>query len=1023
MNITSRLVRFIAAGLLLALSACGGGDDDASGGTPPSPPAQTGIGAAGGTVSGPNGSKVVIPAGALTATTPIAIEQTSAGAPPLPAGIPVGQMFALTPHGTAFAVPVTLTLPFDPASVPVGAVPALYKTNAQNQFELVANATFNAATVTAEISSFSSAQIVIPPLVRNDPTRDWEFFVFPGDGGTEVQLDADRLVGGQLEEIGIFGEAVFDEPIINSSESLPPDGIANGFVFSSPGGGVYGVSAEAPFSLLGRPEPIGSKTLLGQTQSFIKRAADASLKFTVTAVTIRINDFNRAPGPGFGTALLKGEVSLAVQAYKTPIRSPAEDRFFFTAGRASVFGSNGGDDESSLFFLAQDDSTSRTHLWSATDFDFVVQAVSYSTDDNPPIIFAGSNTRNCPGSQATLQLKKPLTYTVDLAAIDVDGKFTLRIDTSAETNNRRGGRAVGDCEASSVMARLRDPLSADGATLTFSGLEPTNDPLPPPPDQTLIEPASCVPGPGPNPESGLLQFDAASYIIDEFQGAVQTIAVTRTGGSSGAVTATFTTTDGTAVADTDYTGLNATVFFADGDTGQRVVRVPILPDQVDETDETVNLTLSQPGGCAALGTQTTAVLTIRDDDLPPRAGSVGLDATFGSGGKASTTAFGGDRSAMALQPDGKIVIVGGTFTDFVLARFNADGSLDTSFDADGKVTTDMVSGEQEEALGVAIQADGKIIVVGYTGAPGPGGPASFALARYNTNGSLDTGFGSGGKIVSGVLGNAHAVAIQPDGRIVVAGDVPISNGADFANFVVARYSANGTLDASFGLGGQLTTDIGGGTNTGRNIVLQANGAIVVSGEPFGTFAGSDHTDVVRYNLNGSPDSTFGAGGKLTLNGARVGEGLALQGDGKFVLVGAVDVSVPPALPGTVTDFAVRRLNTNGSPDATFGSAGAASTTISGQRDAAQAVALQSDGKIVLVGRTSNINVDFAVARFNSNGSLDTAFGGNGGGKLTIDFFGTTDIAESVAIQPDGKIVLGGLARDNVDGYGVARVLP
>jgi len=448
-----------------------------------------------------------------------------------------------------------------------------------------------------------------------------------------------------------------------------------------------------------------------------------------------------------------------------------------------------------------------------------------------------------------------------------------------------------------------------------------------------------------------------------------------------------------------------------------------VQDQLDETDKTVNLALSQPGGCAALGAQTTAVLTIRDDDRLPPAGSVGLDATFGSGGKATTTGFGGDRSAMALQADGKIVIVGGTFTDFVLARFNADGSPDASFDADGKVTTDMVSNEQEEALGVAIQADGKIVVVGYTGAPGPGGPASFALARYNTNGSLDASFGSGGKIVSGVLGNARAVAIQPDGRIVVAGDVPISSGADFANFAVARYLANGTPDASFGSAGQLVTDIGGGTNTARNIVLQANGAIVVSGEPIGTFAGSDHTDVVRYNLNGSPDPSFGIGGKLTLNGARVGEGLALQGDGKFVLVGNVDVSIAPAIPGSVTEFAVRRLNTDGSPDGAFGNAGAASTTISGQRDSARAVALQSDGKILVAGQSSNINVDFAVARFNSNGALDTGFGGNGGGKLTIDFFGSTDVAESVAVQPDGKIVLGGLARDNVDGYGVARVSP
>jgi uncharacterized delta-60 repeat protein len=252
----------------------------------------------------------------------------------------------------------------------------------------------------------------------------------------------------------------------------------------------------------------------------------------------------------------------------------------------------------------------------------------------------------------------------------------------------------------------------------------------------------------------------------------------------------------------------------------------------------------------------------------------------------------------------------------------------------------------------------------------------------------------------------------------VAGDVAISNGADFSNFAVARYNADGTLDASFA-GGQLTTDIGGGTNTARNIVLQANGAIVVSGEPIGTFTGSDHTDVVRYDSNGNLDASFGTAGKVTLNDARVGEGLALQSDGKLVLVGTIDVTVPPAFPGSVTEFALLRLNANGTADEAFGTV---STAISaGERDSARAVALQRDGKIVVAGQSSNINPNFGIARYNTDGTLDTTFGQ--AGMLSIDFFGFTDVAESVLVQPDGNIVVGGLARDNVDGYGVVRVLP
>ncbi len=172
---------------------------------------------------------------------------------------------------------------------------------------------------------------------------------------------------------------------------------------------------------------------------------------------------------------------------------------------------------------------------------------------------------------------------MDLSSVDVGEEFTIRIDTFAKTYNRRGGGAVADCQASAVNAFLRDPQEIGGATIEISGLEPTNRPLPAPPDQVLVEPEACVPGPGPNADAGVLQFDAPSYAIDEFSGAVPTITVTRTGGSVGAVTATFTTSDGTAIGGTDYTPVNATVFFGDGDTGARVVTVPTIPNQVAHT--------------------------------------------------------------------------------------------------------------------------------------------------------------------------------------------------------------------------------------------------------------------------------------------------------------------------------------------------------------------------------------------------------------------------------------------------------
>src|SRR6185295_13416319 len=191
--------------------------------------------------------------------------------------------------------------------------------------------------------------------------------------------------------------------------------------------------------------------------------------------------------------------------------------------------------------------------------------------------------------------------------------------------------------------------------------------------------------------------------------------------------------------------------------------------------KSLTVTLSDPRGCAVLGTQASATLTILDDDRPePEPPPSGLDETFGSQGKTTLAGF-GDETDMAIQADGKIVMVGGKFIDFVLARFNADGTLDTSFGDEGKLATDLAGGfAQERARAVAIQADGKIVVAGE--ATVPSGDLAVALVRYNPDGTLDTTFGSGGKVFGpAVIGRAFDVAVLADGRIVVAGDAPVAN--------------------------------------------------------------------------------------------------------------------------------------------------------------------------------------------------------------------------------------------------------
>ncbi len=390
--------------------------------------------------------------------------------------------------------------------------------------------------------------------------------------------------------------------------------------------------------------------------------------------------------------------------------------------------------------------------------------------------------------------------------------------------------------------------------------------------------------------------------------------------------------------------------------------------------------------------------------------SLFLDPAFGTGGLAATAGFGGDRSAMALQPDGRIVMVGGTFADFVVARFDANGVLDATFGDAGIVTTDMIPDKQEEALAVAIAADGGIVVAGYSGFD-----ATVALARYLPDGSLDPAFGSGGRVVGTLPGRGYAMAIEPDGAIVVAGESDVQGrGDDFEDLLVARFRPDGTLDPTFGDGGQVRTDVAAVNNEARNLVLLPDGGVVVSGEPVGDIDGADHTELARYDADGHLDAGFGTNGVLELPGARIGEGLALQGDGRLVLVGR-------AIVAEERRFAVMRLDSNGTPDDTFGDGGLVTTDVADQGDAATAVAIQPDGRIVVAGRSGDINTDFAVARYLADGSLDDGFANHG--TLTVDFFMLPDIAESVALQPDGMIVLGGFAQHDVDGYGLARVLP
>lgn len=392
-----------------------------------------------------------------------------------------------------------------------------------------------------------------------------------------------------------------------------------------------------------------------------------------------------------------------------------------------------------------------------------------------------------------------------------------------------------------------------------------------------------------------------------------------------------------------------------------------------------------------------------------------LDATFGTGGKVvSPIGTSNDvAQGVAVQPDGKIVVVGSAFAPtrvFPIVRYNANGTLDASFGNNGVVALQIGSAASGDSYAVAIQPDGKI-VAGGRASLSSSQPGVFVLVRLNTNGTLDATFDGDGKVTTPFeAGNAQirTLEIQPDGKIVAGGDsFPIAGDINNSKFAVARYNADGSLDTTFDGDGKQIVELGLGRDTIFGIAVQADGKVVATGNrsPTVGFLDEDFA-IVRFNVNGSLDTTFDADGIMTfefiVSAFERPGGIFVQPDGKIVAGGF-------SFGGGANYFALVRLNTDGSFDTTFDGDGKVLTVV-GAGGAAYAVKLQSNGKIVAGGGVSNgTNSDFAVARYNADGSPDTTFGTNG---QTITPIGTElDQAYAMAIQPNGKIVLAGETRD------------
>ncbi|MFJ8017477.1 calcium-binding protein [Streptomyces sp. NPDC096339] len=368
-----------------------------------------------------------------------------------------------------------------------------------------------------------------------------------------------------------------------------------------------------------------------------------------------------------------------------------------------------------------------------------------------------------------------------------------------------------------------------------------------------------------------------------------------------------------------------------------------------------------------------------------------LDNTFGGDGKVTTDVTGYETTGgVVVQPDGKIITIGranfeATSTDFALVRYNTDGSPDTTFGGgDGIVTTDFDIGN-DEGTAVALQPDGKIVAVG--GTANESGNGAWLAARYNTDGSLDSTFGNGGKVVTEIdpdaIETALAVVVQPDGKIVAGGE-------SIGVWSLVRYNANGTLDSGFDGDGRVITPIEGGCCDGvRGLALQSDGRIVAAGYSTAGFT------LTRYNTNGSLDTGFDGDGRVLTGFGSGAAGVAVQPDGKIVTAGSAGNA-----------FGAARFTANGAFDPTFDGDGRATTSFGLGYTAVGGMALQPDGRIVAAGQYAG---DFALVRFNADGTLDAGFDGDG--RLTTDFGTPVDGAGAVALQTDGKIVAAGVTGD------------
>ncbi|MCI0432100.1 MAG: hypothetical protein L0271_00430 [Gemmatimonadetes bacterium] len=939
-----------------------------------------------------------------------------------------------------------------------------------------------------------------PPPVEQiaAPWRFWGFYEHSVLGNV-VQVNADQQQGGELLKTQDFSSPV--------ATPASPTTAARGEVYSSTNGNTYWVEAVAPNAPLSVPtNRIGGETLLIQTQVFRKNADDATLVLKITEAFLEGRDFNGTEprislcpwakgGPLESQRCFDrvfGELTMKVQLVEMSNGIPNVLRQHF--GSTVWLGGWADNWQWDAFRIADDEEAEAglmpLPLFRRTHFEEVIF-------NSPTIAHPGADIR----------LRAPLPVVLDLTAIPRNAEFAVHVEARARAVNRRAGE-------SSIGGRLRDPLSTSGTVFETTGLVPGNTQLTAPPTfQPPVPPPCTAPGAGSAP--GTVEFSAASYLVPEFGYAAPVVFLTRTGGNAGAQIVTVTTSDGTAVAGTHYTPVSRRIVFHDGDDVPRAIPLSIVDDTVEGGDRTIAVHVAGDGACAQIGSQDTSMVTIVDDEqveeeeffsvggtvtglqgsglvirevitsndltpgngafefpynfsdadayevriitqpsnpiqtcsvergtgtvagadvtdvlvscAPPQAGT-SLDLTFGDNGRVITTLPSGD--AVVLQPDGKLVVLAG----LNLARFNTDGSFDASFGTGGRVAVSFNGVFGEEAQDLVLQPDGRILVAGYTRTLQTTTNYDMAIRRFESNGTVDASFGTGGLITidfSGWGDRADRIALQPDGKIVVGGSAGFVNGGSAgSSFAVVRLYGDGSLDSTFA--GDGSTTALGGTSLSTAMALTPDGKIVLGGRNGSDGAAITDLGLVRWGADGRLDSDVdsdptvwfgvdasGTGVDDLLGGDDVVNDLIIDASGQ--IRGALVSSIP----GDDHTFMLAAFGENfgdstGRPAAFLFT----SVDIGEGDDVGSALVQQPDGKFVLAGRVANgrASGDFGIVRFNADASVDTDFGDDG--VVRVDFFGGMDGAYDVLVQPDGKIVAVGAVRNGSSNVlGLVRIVP